>query len=132
MDEVSGHKFLGAGLGGAGLGGAASGAGVPGTDLPLKAMSRGVVDFLFRQLVAGRPAEDNDWRREGMLLGEQPPGAELARRLAETDVDALTPMELFEYVRAAQALADWANSLRERAVDNYCMQGCPRGSAGRI
>ena len=46
----------------------------------------------------------------------QPPGAELARRLAETDLDALTPTELFHYVRAAQRLAAWAEALREAAV----------------
>src|SRR5688572_28576037 len=34
----------------------------------LKAMSPGVVDFLFRQLVAGEPAEDVQWSREGTIL----------------------------------------------------------------
>lgn len=91
-----------------------SGAGV------LKAMSPGVVDFLFRRLVAGEPAEDVQWGKEGTALAVQPPGAELARRLAETDLDALTPTELFHYVRAAQRLAAWAEVLRETAVGRYC------------
>jgi hypothetical protein len=91
-----------------------SGAGV------LKAMSPGVVDFLFRRLVAGEPAEDVQWGKEGTALAMQPPGAELARRLAETDLDALTPTELFHYVRAAQRLAAWAEALRETAVGRYC------------
>ncbi|BCW18772.1 hypothetical protein NtRootA9_14800 [Arthrobacter sp. NtRootA9] len=86
----------------------------------LKAMSPGVVDFLFRQLVAGRPAEDVQWEREGVSLAAQPEGAELARRLAETDLEALTPVELFHYVRAAQRLADWAEGLRQAAVARYC------------
>lgn len=89
----------------------------------MKAMSPGVVDFLFRRLVAGEPPEDVQWQREGILLGEQPPGAELARRLAETDLDALTPAELFDYVRAAQRLAAWAGQLREQAVNLYCGPG---------
>jgi hypothetical protein len=91
---------------------------------PLKAMSPGVVDYLFRQLVAGEPAEDVQWGSEGVALSAQPPGAELARRLSECDVDALTPTELFHYVRAAQRLATWAESLREDAVGRYC--GAPR------
>ena len=86
----------------------------------LKAMSPGVVDFLFRQLVAGEPAEDRGWQQEGTALTAQAPGAELARRLAETDLDALTPAELFNYVRAAQRLAVWAENLRETAVARYC------------
>lgn len=86
----------------------------------LKAMSPGVVDFLFRQLVAGEPAEDVQWQQEGAALSVQPPGAELARRLAETDLEALTPGELFHYVRAAQRLAAWAEGLREDAVGRYC------------
>jgi hypothetical protein len=86
----------------------------------LKAMSPGVVDYLFRQLVAGDPAEDVQWGKEGVALSAQPPGAELARRLAECDLDALTPTELFHYVRAAQRLASWAESLREDAVSRYC------------
>ena len=105
----------------------ADGNGGPGPASPvsgsaglLKAMSPGVVDFLFRQLVAGRPAEDVQWEREGVSLSGQPEGAELARRLAETDIDALTPLELFHYVRAAQRLADWAGGLRQAAVDRYC------------
>ena len=87
---------------------------------PLQAMSPGVVDFLFRQLVNGEPPEDVHWRREGTLLVEQPPGPELARRLSETDLDALTPTELFDYVRAAQRLGAWADKLREAAVERYC------------
>ena len=83
-------------------------------------MSPGVVDYLFRQLVAGRPAEDVQWDREGVALSGQVPGAELARRLSETDLDSLTPTELFHYVRAAQRLAQWAESLREVAVERYC------------
>src|SRR5688572_27152482 len=57
-------------------------------DGPLQAMSPGVVDYLFRQLVAGNPAEDVQWGREGIPLSAQPPGAELARRLSETDLEA--------------------------------------------
>jgi hypothetical protein len=91
-----------------------------GLDGPMKAMSPGVVDFLFRQLVAGEPPEDVQWRREGTVLGEQQPGAELARRLAETDLESLTPVELFDYVRAAQRLGAWADRLRESAVAQYC------------
>jgi hypothetical protein len=87
---------------------------------PLKAMSPGVVDYLFRQLVTGKPAEDVQWGREGVPLSGQAPGAELARRLSETDLDALTPTELFHYVRAAQRLSQWAESLREAAVERYC------------
>lgn len=96
----------------------------------LKAMSPGVVDFLFRRLVAGEPAEDIQWGREGTALVAQQPGAELARRLAETDLDALTPTELFHYVRAAQRLAAWAESLRESAVGRYC-GAAPASSAAR-
>ena len=94
--------------------------GAPGV---LKAMSPGVVDFLFRRLVAGDAAEDVQWHQEGTALAMQPPGAELARRLAETDLDALTPTELFHYVRAAQRLSAWAESLRENAVGRYCGGG---------
>ncbi len=90
----------------------------------MKAMSPGVVDFLFRQLVNGEPPEDVQWQREGTVLVDEPPGAELARRLSETDLDALTPAELFDYVRAAQRLGAWADKLREAAVERYC--------AGRI
>ena len=89
---------------------------------PMKAMSPGVVDFLFRQLVAGEPPEDVQWRHEGVVLGEQAPGAELARRLTETDLDALTPRELFEYVRATQRLVTWAEHLKELAVSRYCSE----------
>ncbi|WP_235835418.1 MULTISPECIES: hypothetical protein [Arthrobacter] len=92
----------------------------PGLDGPMKAMSPGVVDFLFRQLVAGEPPEDVQWRKEGSVLGEQPAGAELARRLAEVDLESLTPGELFDYVRAAQRLGVWADRLREAAVALYC------------
>ncbi|MCX6498034.1 MAG: hypothetical protein NTU93_04440 [Arthrobacter sp.] len=91
----------------------------------LKAMSPGVVDFLFRRLVAGEPAEDLQWHREGTALSAQPPGAELARRLAETDLEALTPAELFHYVRAAQRLSAWAEALREDAVSRYCAVPAP-------
>lgn len=86
----------------------------------MKAMSPGVVDFLFRQLVAGRAAEDTQWQDEGVTLTSQPAGAELARRLSETDLEALTPVELFHYVRAAQRLSAWAEALREAAVERYC------------
>lgn len=99
-----------------------------GLNGPMKAMSPGVVDFLFRQLVAGEPPEDVQWRREGTVLAEQPPGAELARRLAETDLEALTPLELFEYVRASQRLVAWAEHLKERAVAHYCSDGAARTS----
>ncbi|MGO4805770.1 hypothetical protein AB4089_11645 [Arthrobacter sp. 2MCAF15] len=93
-------------------------------------MSPGVVDFLFRRLVAGEPAEDVQWGSEGTALDMQPPGAELARRLAETDLDALTPTELFHYVRAAQRLAAWAEVLRETAVERYCSApAAPSGGA---
>jgi hypothetical protein len=78
------------------------------------------VDYLFRQLVTGKPPEDLQWEREGISLAAQPEGAELARRLAETDIDALTPVELFHYVRAAQRLAAWAEGLRQAAVGKYC------------
>ncbi|WP_285320602.1 hypothetical protein [Pseudarthrobacter sp. lyk4-40-TYG-27] len=92
-------------------------------NLPLRAMSPGVVDYLFRQLVSGRPSEDLQWEREGIALAAQPEGAELARRLSETDIDALTPTELFHYVRAAQRLAAWAEDLRQAAVGRYCHAG---------
>ena len=106
--------------------------GDPGTaDGPLKAMSPGVVDYLFRQLVSGRPAEDVAWEKEGVSLAAQPEGAELARRLAETDLDALTPMELFHYVRAAQRLASWAEGLRQSAVGRYCHAGTDAPRPGR-
>jgi hypothetical protein len=95
----------------------------------MKAMSPGVVDFLFRQLVAGESPEDLQWQQEGVTLSAQPAGAELARRLAETDLEALTPTELFHYVRAAQRLASWAEGLREEAVARYCRPAIP--SAGR-
>lgn len=85
-----------------------------------KAMSPGVVDYLFRQLVTGESSEDVQWQREGVTLSAQPPGAELARRLAETDLEALTPVELFHYIRASQRLAAWAEGLREAAVGRYC------------
>ena len=111
--------------------GAASESAAPPDAIPgvLKAMSPGVVDFLFRQLVAGEPAEDVQWHREGAVLSAQAPGAELARRLAETDLDALTPGELFHYVRAAQRLAAWAEALREDAVGRYC--AAPPARVGR-
>ena len=93
----------------------------------LKAMSPGVVDYLFRQLVSGKPAEDVQWEQEGVSLAAQPEGAELARRLAETDIEALTPTELFHYVRAAQRLASWAEDLRQAAVGRYCHTGAEAG-----
>lgn len=89
---------------------------------PMKAMSPGVVDFLFRQLVAGEPPEDTQWEREGPVLADQAPGAELARRLSETDVESLTPLELFEYVRASQRLVAWAEQIKARAVAQYCSE----------
>jgi hypothetical protein len=92
-------------------------------DGPLKAMSPGVVDYLFRQLVTGKTPDDIQWEQEGISLSAQPEGAELARRLAETDIDALTPVELFHYVRAAQRLAAWAEGLRQTAVGRYCHPG---------
>jgi hypothetical protein len=96
-------------------------AGVPAQPAGLmKAMSPGVVDFLFRQLVAGRSAEDVQWQEEGITLSAQPAGAELARRLAEVDLEALTPTELFHYVRAAQKMAAWAEALRQAALERYC------------
>ncbi|MCU1518952.1 MAG: hypothetical protein JWQ75_3673 [Pseudarthrobacter sp.] len=91
----------------------------------MKMLSPGVVDYLFRQLVAGESPEDVQWQQEGIVLSAQPAGAELARRLAETDLDALTPTELFHYVRAAQRLAAWAEGLREDAVGRYCGPGMP-------
>lgn len=97
----------------------------------MKAMSPGVVDYLFRQLVAGESAEDVQWQQEGIALAAQPAGAELARRLSETDLDALTPTELFHYVRAAQRLATWAEGLREAAVGRYCGADMPRSDRGR-
>lgn len=109
--------------------------GIPAPETPaepgglMKAMSPGVVDFLFRQLVAGESPEDLPWQQEGVTLSAQPAGAELARRLAETDLEALTPTELFHYVRAAQRLASWAEGLREAAVTRYCQPALP--SAGR-
>jgi hypothetical protein len=93
----------------------------------MKAMSPGVVDYLFRQLVAGDSPEDVPWQQEGIALSDQPTGAELARRLSETDVEALTPVELFHYVRAAQRLTAWAEGLHEAAVGRYC-QPTPRAS----
>jgi hypothetical protein len=96
----------------------------------LRAMSPGVVDYLFRQLVSGEPAEDVQWEREGTPLSAQAPGGELARRLSETDLDALTPTELFHYVRAAQRLAAWAESLREAAVGRYCAGNDSRKAPG--
>jgi hypothetical protein len=92
-------------------------------------MSPGVVDFLFRRLVAGESAEDVQWHSEGSPLSAQLPGAELARRLAETELEALTPTELFHYVRAAQRLAAWAESLRQGAVSRYCAVPPPRPDA---
>lgn len=92
-------------------------------------MSPGVVDFLFRRLVAGETAEDVQWHREGTALSAQPPGAELARRLSETDLDALTPTELFHYARAAQRLAGWAEALREEAVGRSCTAPPSDGAA---
>lgn len=97
----------------------------------MKAMSPGVVDYLFRQLVAGESPEDVQWQQEGIALAAQPAGAELARRLAETDLDALTPTELFHYVRAAQRLATWAEGLREAAVGRYCGPDMPPADQGR-
>jgi hypothetical protein len=94
-------------------------------------MSPGVVDYLFRQLVSERPSEDVHWEREGISLAAQPEGAELARRLAETDIDALTPTELFHYVRAAQRLASWAEDLRQAAVGRYCHAGAGAPQSGR-
>jgi len=97
----------------------------------MKAMSPGVVDYLFRQLVAGETPEDVQWQEEGVVLAAQPAGAELARRLSETDLDALTPTELFHYVRAAQRLASWAEGLREAAVGRYCGPDMPLSDHGR-
>lgn len=90
-----------------------------------------MVDFLFRQLVAGRPPVDVQWQDEGVTLTAQPAGAELARRLAESDLDALTPTELFHYVRAAQRLAAWAEGLRKAAVDRYCHPGNTQDGVAR-
>ena len=98
----------------------------------MKAMSPGVVDYLFRQLVVGRPPVDVQWEREGVSLSAQPEGAVRARRLADSDLDALTPMELFHYVRAAQRLASWADEQRQTAVGRYChAPGEQPGPAGR-
>jgi hypothetical protein len=66
-----------------------------------------------------------------VALSAQPPGAELARRLSECDLEALTPAELFDYVRAAQRLAAWAESLRQDAVGRYCGSGHEEASRGR-
>lgn len=66
---------------------------------------------------------DTQWQEEGVTLAAQPAGAELARRLADTDLDALTPTEVFHYVRAAQRLGAWADGLRDAAVDRYCQSG---------
>lgn len=106
--------------GGSSSAGSFSKEGLPPAAGVLKAMSPGVVDFLFRRLVAGESAEDLQWHQEGTALSVQLPGAELARRLAETDLEALTPTELFHYVRAAQRLSAWAEGLREDAVGRYC------------
>ncbi|MET3922080.1 hypothetical protein [Arthrobacter sp. UYEF20] len=114
---LQGQTWQGQTLQGQALQGRAIPDGAPGV---LKAMSPGVVDFLFRQLVTGESAEDLQWHREGTALSAQTPGAELARRLAETDLEALTPTELFHYVRASQRLSAWAESLREHAVSRYC------------
>lgn len=92
----------------------------------LKAMSPGVVDFLFRQLITGGSADDVQWHREGITLSAQPAGAELARRLSETDLESLTPTELFHYVRAAQRMASWVETLREAALSRYCDASGPR------
>jgi hypothetical protein len=105
--------------------------GAPATAGLMKAMSPGVVDYLFRQLVAGESPEDVQWQEEGVVLAAQPAGAELARRLSETDLDALTPTELFHYVRAAQRLATWAEGLREAAVARYCGPDMPLTDQGR-
>lgn len=98
----------------------------------MKAMSPGVVDYLFRQLVTGESAEDLQWQREGVALSAQPAGAELARRLADTDLEALTPTELFHYVRAAQRLASWAEGLRESAVERYCGPSLPENGGTAV
>ncbi|WP_232083827.1 hypothetical protein [Arthrobacter sp. SO5] len=120
-DRASRDRPCGSRVAGApAVGKSGAGGGAPGV---LKAMSPGVVDFLFRRLVAGESAEDVHWHREGTALSAQPPGAELARRLAETDLEALTPTELFHYVRAAQRLSAWAESLRQDAVGRYCDGG---------
>ena len=87
-----GRQFAGPERTGVPQGGRSHG-GEAGTGV-LKAMSPGVVDFLFRRLVAGEPAEDVQWGNEGTALAVQPPGAELERRLAETDLVDLTPPEL--------------------------------------
>ncbi|MDQ0679261.1 hypothetical protein QFZ30_002643 [Arthrobacter pascens] len=109
-----------------------AGGGPPQPTGLMKAMTPGVVDYLFRQLVAGESPEDVQWQQEGVTLSAQPAGAELARRLAETDLEALTPMELFDYVRAAQRLASWAEGLREEAVGRYCRPVVqPGGHAGQ-
>ena len=122
--QAAGHRAGGCPPGAPRLTGDAPRDHAPGSDAPrgdpLKAMSPGVVDYLFRQLVAGEPPEDVQWGREGVALSAQAPGPELARRLSETDLDALTPTELFHYVRAAQRLSQWAESLREVAVERYC------------
>ena len=47
--------------------GVEGGGGVESAGL-MKALSPGVVDYLFRQLVAGRPAEDVQWQQEGIAL----------------------------------------------------------------
>ncbi len=87
------------------------------------------MDYLFRQLVAGEAPEDVQWQQEGIPLSAQPAGAELARRLSETDLDALTPMELFHYVRAAQRLAAWAEGCG-RLLSDATAAGC-RSDHGR-
>ncbi|MET4590233.1 hypothetical protein ABIA70_001830 [Arthrobacter sp. 754] len=114
QDSPAGHSAVGQAPG---VGSTAESRGL------MKAMSPGVVDFLFRQLVAGRSAEDVQWQEEGITLSAQPAGAELARRLAEIDLEALTPLELFHYVRAAQKMAAWAEGLRKAAVERYCQPG---------
>lgn len=44
-------------------------------------------------------------------------------------IDALTPVELFHYVRAAQRLEAWAGDLREAAVGRYCTERPTPGDA---
>ena len=65
---------------------------------------------------AGLDSQDPEaWRPDSVVLAEDPPAFELARRLGEADLEALRPGELIQFSVAAGQLAAWADGLRASA-----------------
>ena len=65
---------------------------------------------------AGRGARDPEaWGPESVAVTGDPSASELARRLAEADLEVLRPAELIQFSLTAGRLAAWADGLRRAA-----------------